>query len=77
MTLALLGCVLPLLPVDLTGVRAYIAFPFGLIGLLLAVVALAGRWRGLPIAVVGLLLSTLALAIGVAMTAGHSWSAGR
>ncbi|WP_143539519.1 hypothetical protein [Saccharopolyspora spinosa] len=72
MILGLLGCVLPFLPIDLTGVRPYIPFPFGLAGLALAVVGCTGRRRGKPLAVVGAILSVLALVLGVAMLVGHA-----
>jgi hypothetical protein len=68
--LGLLGCVLPLLPIDLTGVRAYVALPLALPGLVLAVVGCAGHRRGKPLAVAGAVLSALALLLGVAMLAG-------
>lgn len=69
LVLGLLGCVLPLLPVDLTGVRAYVPFPFGLAGLVLGVLGCVGHRRGKPLAAIGVALSVLALALGMIMVA--------
>ncbi|MBX9390808.1 hypothetical protein ACFPZ0_22690 [Streptomonospora nanhaiensis] len=69
--LGLLGCVVPFLPVDLTGVRHYVAFPFWSAGLLTAVLGCLGRRRGKPLAAAGGALSVLALLLQVAMVAGH------
>lgn len=68
--LGLLGCVVPLLPLDLTTERPYLPFPFALPGLVLAIAGCTGRRRGLPLAVAGAILSALALAIGTIMLAG-------
>ncbi|HEY1177767.1 MAG TPA: hypothetical protein VGF17_16550, partial [Phytomonospora sp.] len=43
--LAFLGIVLPFLPIDLTGVRAFIALPFGLAAIAAAIVGLTGGRR--------------------------------
>jgi hypothetical protein len=69
LVLGVLGCVLPFLPVDMTGVRAYVAFPFGLAGLVLGVFGCVGRRRGKPLAVIGAVLSVLALLLGMIMVA--------
>lgn len=61
--LGLLACVLPFLPIDLTGVRHYVAFPFGLPGLVLAIVGCTGHRRGKPLAVAGAILSVLPLVV--------------
>ncbi|MQA78475.1 MAG: hypothetical protein GEV10_08350 [Streptosporangiales bacterium] len=55
---------LPFLPIDMTGVRPYIAFPFGLPGIVLAIVGCIGRRRGKPLAVVGAILSVVGLVLG-------------
>lgn len=69
--LGLLGCVLPLLPIDLTGVRPYLGVPFGLAGLATAAVGCTGRRRGKPLAAVGVILSAVALLLAAVMVAGH------
>ncbi|MFC3996133.1 hypothetical protein ACFOVU_09425 [Nocardiopsis sediminis] len=69
--LGLLGCVLPFLPIDLTGVRPYIAFPFWSAGLATAIVACIGHRRGKPLAVAGAILSVLAMVLEAVMVAGH------
>ena len=65
--LGLLGCVVPLLPINLDTIRAYSAFPFALPGLLLAILACIGPRRGKPLAVVAWILSALSLTIGLIM----------
>ncbi|EOD63142.1 hypothetical protein [Amycolatopsis vancoresmycina] len=65
-----LGCVVPLLPIDLTGVRAFVAFPFALPGLVSGVLGCVGRRQAKALAVVGVVLSGLALLLGVIMVAG-------
>ncbi|GIG66537.1 hypothetical protein Pen01_28320 [Phytomonospora endophytica] len=69
--LAFLGIVLPFLPIDLTGVRAFIALPLGLAGLAAAIVGLTGNRRGRPVAVAGIVLSVLVAALGAWMIALH------
>ncbi|MDT7798320.1 MAG: hypothetical protein QOI78_1753 [Actinomycetota bacterium] len=69
LALGLLGCVLPLLPVDMTGWRAYVAFPFGLAGLALGVFGCVGRRRGKPVAAIGVAFSVLALVLGMILVA--------
>lgn len=69
--LGLLGCVLPLLPIDLTGVRPFVGVPFGLAGLAAGAVGCTGRRRAKPLAVIGAMLSVGALALGAVMVAGH------
>jgi hypothetical protein len=70
--LGVVGCVAPLLPIDLTGVREYLAFPFGLVGLVLAAVTATAYRRGRPLAITGAVLCGLALLLGLAMVAGHA-----
>ncbi|QPP05885.1 hypothetical protein G4Z16_05155 [Streptomyces bathyalis] len=70
--LGLLGCVLPLLPIDLTGVRPYIGIPSGAGGIILAIVAYSRNQRGKPLAMVGALLSALALILGMIMVSGSA-----
>lgn len=62
--LGVLGGVATFLPIDLTGVRAYVAWAFGLPGIVIAAVGLLGHRRGKPMAAIGALLSLLALVIG-------------
>ncbi len=64
---AVLGALLPLLPVNESGVRSYIALPFGLVGLALAIVGCVGYRRGKPLAVTGVVLSALVTLFGLAI----------
>lgn len=59
--LGVLGCVLPLAPVDLTGLRGYIALAFGLPGLVVGIIGCTGRRRGKALAVAGSILCVIAL----------------
>ncbi|SCK42427.1 hypothetical protein [Streptomyces sp. WMMB 322] len=70
--LGLAGCVLPLLPMDLTGVRAYVGLPSGVGGIILAIVAYRGHSRGKPLAMTGAILSALALVLWMIMTVGQA-----
>lgn len=70
--LGLLGCVVPILPIDMLDVRAFIAFPFAVPGLVLAIVGCSGRRRGQSLAAVGGILSAIALVVGAAMVIGHA-----
>jgi hypothetical protein len=63
--LGLLGVVATFLPMDLTGVRPYVAWAFGLPGFVVAILGLLGDRRGKAFAVAGALLSLLAVLIGV------------
>lgn len=65
--LGLAGLVCPFLPMNLDRIREYVAFPFALPGLALAVVACIGPRRGKPVAVIAWMLSFLALAVGAIM----------
>ncbi|GAB2710447.1 hypothetical protein GCM10027089_37600 [Nocardia thraciensis] len=65
--LGLVGCVLPFLPMDLSGVRPLIGLPFGAAGLVLGIIGCTGQRSGKPLAVVAVVLSTLALAVSVIM----------
>ncbi|GLZ28631.1 hypothetical protein Lesp02_08210 [Lentzea sp. NBRC 105346] len=66
--LGLLGCVVPLLPIDLTNIRFFIALPFAAAGFVFAIVGLTGRRRGKALAAVGVVLSLLALTLGMIMS---------
>ena len=68
----LLGCVVPLLPINLDNIRAYTPFPFALPGLALAIVGCTGHRHGKPLAVVGAVLSAIALALGLFMVASNT-----
>lgn len=70
--LGLLGCVVPLLPIDMNLVRVFIAFPFAVPGIALAIVGCSGRRRGNSLAAIGGILSVIALVIGAAMIVGHA-----
>ncbi|MFD2472747.1 hypothetical protein [Amycolatopsis silviterrae] len=67
LVLGLLGCVVPLLPIDLTGIRAYLALPFGLAGLACGIAGLVGRRTGKPLSATGVAVSAIALVLGVVM----------
>ena len=67
LALGAFGCVVWLLPIDETGIRHYLPFPFALGGLILGIAALTGRRRGKPMAGVGVLLSVIALLAGMFM----------
>ncbi|MEV4150221.1 hypothetical protein AB0J40_41645 [Amycolatopsis sp. NPDC049691] len=71
LVLGLLGLVLPFLPVDMTGFRAYVAFPFGLAGVVLGVLGCIGRRRGKPAAAIGAVVAFLALVAGMIMVANQ------
>ncbi|WP_433733013.1 DUF4190 domain-containing protein [Nocardia sp. CA-129566] len=61
--LGIVGCLLPFLPIDLTGVRPFIGLPFAMAGLVLGIVGCTGRRRGKALAVTGMILSAIALAV--------------
>ena len=67
LVLGLLGCVVPLLPIDLSGIRAYLALPFGLAGLTCGIVGLVGQRTGKPLSATGVAVSAIALVLGVIM----------
>ncbi|MGV9293122.1 hypothetical protein [Amycolatopsis sp. NPDC003676] len=67
LVLGLLGCVLPLLPIDLSGIRAYLALPFGLAGLACGLVGVIGRRTAKPLSAAGIAISTIAVLLGVIM----------
>ncbi|MFB9925426.1 hypothetical protein ACFORO_03790 [Amycolatopsis halotolerans] len=67
LVLGLLGCVLPLLPIDLSGIRAYLALPFGLAGLACGLVGVIGRRTAKPLSAVGIAVSAIALILGMIM----------
>ena len=64
LVLGLLGVVATFLPMDLSGVRHYVAWLFGLPGFVLAIFGLLGNRSGKPFAVIGALLSLFAVLIG-------------
>ncbi|WP_409182863.1 hypothetical protein F9C11_41890 [Amycolatopsis sp. VS8301801F10] len=71
LVLGVLGCVVPLLPIDLTGIRAYLAFPFGVAGLTCGLVGVVGRRTGKPVSAAGIAISAIALVFGVVMLANY------
>lgn len=62
--LGVVGVVATFLPIDLTGVRSYLAWAFGLPGIVVAALGLLGHRRGKAMAGIGAMLSLLALVIG-------------
>lgn len=71
LVLGVLGCVVPLLPIDLSGIRAYLALPFGVAGLTCGLVGVIGRRTGKPVSAVGIAVSAIALVLGVIMLANQ------
>ncbi|GAA4525958.1 hypothetical protein [Amycolatopsis samaneae] len=69
LVLGLCACVAPLLPVDLTGVRAYVAFPPGVVGVALGIIGCLGARRGKALAIVGMVLCGIGMLLGVIMVA--------
>ncbi|TDO55407.1 hypothetical protein EV651_114103 [Kribbella sp. VKM Ac-2571] len=73
----LAGLVAPFLPfsnlIDRFPVRQYLAFPFALPALALAVAGLAGNRRGKPAAAIGLILALLALGVGAIMVYNYDF----
>lgn len=67
LVLGVLGCALPLLPMDLTGVRPWLPVPFGVAGLVFGILGCTGYRRGRPVAVLGVVLSVLAVVLGMIM----------
>ena len=65
--LGVAGCVLPLTPFNLDHVRAYIALPFALPGLVVGIIGCTGRRRGTALAVTGSILSVIALGMTAVM----------
>jgi hypothetical protein len=59
--------VLPLAPADLTGLRAWIALPFALPGLLAGLIGLTGHRRGKEFAVTGTILCVIATVLATIM----------
>ncbi|WP_433602136.1 DUF4190 domain-containing protein [Nocardia sp. CA-135953] len=59
--LGIIGCVLPFLPIDLTGVRPLVGLPFAISGLVLGIVGCTGQRSAKALAVTGIVLSVLAL----------------
>ena len=75
--LGLAGLVAPFLPfsnlIDRFPIRQYLAFPFAVPALALALAALAGNRRGKPAAAIGLILAVLALAVGAIMVYNYDF----
>ncbi|WP_433525697.1 hypothetical protein ACQPZ2_12630 [Nocardia pseudovaccinii] len=65
--LGIVGCVLPFLPVDLTGVRPLVGLPFAIAGLVLGIIGCTGHRRAKGLAVAGIILSVLALTVALIM----------
>ncbi|TQJ06888.1 hypothetical protein [Kribbella jejuensis] len=69
--LAIAGLVVPFLPfsnlIDRFPVRQYLAFPFAVPALALAIATLAGNRRGKPAAAIGMMIAFLALIVGAIM----------
>ena len=67
LVLGLLGVVVPFLPIPLDLARPWTAVALGLLGFIMAIIALLGHGRGKPMAAIGALLSLLALLVGAIM----------
>jgi hypothetical protein len=67
--LGIAGCGVWMLPYNLDTLRAYSPLPFGLLGIVLAVVGCIGPRRGKPLAVIGWILSFIALTLAAIMIA--------
>ncbi|HEY3561436.1 MAG TPA: hypothetical protein VGL05_28420 [Kribbella sp.] len=69
--LAIAGLVAPFLPfsnlIDRFPIRQYLAFPFAVPALALAIATLAGTRRGKPAAAIGMMIAFLALIVGAIM----------
>ncbi|MGW6929335.1 hypothetical protein ACWGE0_04660 [Lentzea sp. NPDC054927] len=65
LALGVAGVVVPLLPINLDGVRPYLAWVFGLPGFVVSILALVGPRQGKVFAAIGTLLSLLAVLIGM------------
>ena len=65
--LAVLGCTVPLLPVDMTNFRGFVPLPFGLAGLALGILGCTGNRRGKVLAAIGVVLSMLPLLMSAVM----------
>ena len=67
LVLGVVGCVVWLLPIDETGIRHYLPFPFAIGGLVLGIMGLIGPRRGKPMAGLAVVLSVVALLLGMLM----------
>lgn len=67
LVLGVLGLVVPFLPLPLDDVRAWIAFPFAVVGLALGIAGCMGRRPMKALAVIGIVFAALALLAGVIM----------
>ncbi|MDX8029022.1 hypothetical protein SK803_02315 [Lentzea sp. BCCO 10_0856] len=65
LALGLAGVVVTFLPINLDGVRPYLAWAFGLPGFVVAILGLLGPRQGKAFAVIGALLSLLAVFVGM------------
>ncbi|WP_433630986.1 hypothetical protein [Nocardia sp. CA-120079] len=65
--LGIVGCVLPFLPIDLTGVRPLVGLPFAIAGLVLGILGCTGQYRAKGLAVTGIIVSVLALTVALIM----------
>ncbi|GGU24511.1 hypothetical protein [Lentzea flava] len=64
LVLGAFAVVVTFLPVNLDLARPYVAWTFGLPGLVIAALGLLGHRKGKPMAAIGAMLSLLALVIG-------------
>ena len=75
--LALAGLVAPFLPfsnlIDRFPVRQYLAFPFALPAVALAIITLAGPRRAKPAAAIAMMIAFLALAVGAIMVYNYDF----
>ena len=65
LVLGVIGVVVTFLPMNLDGVRPYLAWAFGLPGFVIAILGLLGPRQGKVFAVIGALLSLLAVVVGM------------
>jgi hypothetical protein len=68
--LGLVGLVFPFLPFDLHGERGLLGLPFGVLGIVLAIIGCTGQRRAKPLAIVAVVLCALVLAIALVMLGG-------
>lgn len=75
--LAVAGLVVPFLPfsnlIDRFPIRQYLAFPFAVPALALAITTLAGNRRGKPAAAIGMVIAFLALIVGAIMVYNYDF----
>lgn len=68
--LGLVGLVFPFLPFDFSVHRGLLGLPFGVLGIVLAIVGCTGQRRAKPLAIVAVVLCALVLAIALVMLGG-------